>query len=455
MTRYVISGKVGSADTFEPNLAGHDRLASVDLRIPGTNDLRFGITKALTRASSLGLAPTAVGVDLLVLAALVYSADTRVRRANAAQDQWTRELRLVVPVSNEPLWTNSSNLLERTLRFLTGDIWTVEFRQSPSPHSIPNGGALAGPPPFDCISLFSGGLDSLIGAIDLLEQKKTPLFVSHGGAGAVSKPQTKLFESLATKYRKGNTEPKRVRLGLSPPSSLFEGIGGEPSTRGRSFLFFALASMMGSGLCKPFDLWVPENGLISLNVPLDVTRLGSNSTRTTHPFYMHRWNELLTKLGIPGKLINPYWNKTKGEMVMECQNDDVLEQLHAKSISCAHPDTARWAGGGDAHCGTCLPCLIRRASLRQTPWAGGDRTGYRFGNLLERPLRASLKEGVQVRGFQIALSRLAANPELAQTLVYLPGPLREDQSDIPELAGVYARGMAEVGVVLQNVVTIP
>jgi hypothetical protein len=455
MTRYVISGRMDAADNFDPHIAAHERLAHIDLRVEGTNTLRFGISKALSEASALGLGPSAVGVDLLVLAALVYSADTRVRRAAAAQDQWTRELRLVVPVSNEQLWTSCSPLLEKTLSFLTGDRWKLEFRHLPSPHQIPVGGSLAGPPRFDCISLFSGGLDSLIGAIDLLEKGHSPLFVSHGGAGAVSGPQKRLFESLVTKYRKGKDEPKRVRLGLSPPGALFDGIGGEPSTRGRSFLFLALAAMMGSGLGRPFDLWVPENGLISLNVPLDITRLGSNSTRTTHPFYMHRWNDLVTALGIPAKLINPYWDKTKGEMVNGCLNVSVLEALHSDSVSCAHPDTARWVAHADAHCGTCLPCLIRRASLFQTPWAAGDGTGYRFDNLQGRPIRAGLKEGVQIRGFQVALSRLRDNPELARSLVYKPGPLREDAAIIPQLADVYVRGMAEVNAVLQNVVTIP
>ena len=30
---------------------------------------------------------------------------------------------------------------------------------------------------------------------------------------------------------------------------------------------------------------------------------------------MARWNELLTALGIACRIENPYWDKTKGEMV--------------------------------------------------------------------------------------------------------------------------------------------
>ena len=60
------------------------------------------------------------------------------------------------------------------------------------------------------------------------------------------------------------------------------------------------------------------------SIPL---RLGALSTRTTHPFYMARWNELLAALGISGRIENPYWHKTKGEMVGECANGALLARL--------------------------------------------------------------------------------------------------------------------------------
>jgi len=106
--------------------------------------------------------------------------------------------------------------------------------------------------------------------------------------------------------------------------------------------------------------------LIALNVPLDPLRLGSNSTRTTHPYYMARWNELLAELGIDGRVENPYWDKTKGEMASACTNKALLLKLAPHSLSCAHPANARWQGRqgrGIEHCGYCLPCLIRRAAL--------------------------------------------------------------------------------------------
>ncbi len=63
-------------------------------------------------------------------------------------------------------------------------------------------------------------------------------------------------------------------------------VGSENSTRGRSFLFFALGVFAGTGLGNGFVLRVPENGLIALNVPLDPLRLGSEQ-HSYHASVLH------------------------------------------------------------------------------------------------------------------------------------------------------------------------
>ena len=108
------------------------------------------------------------------------------------------------------------------------------------------------------------------------------------------------------------------------PNDLFKGVPAEMTTRGRSFLFFAAGMFASTGLDKAVSLRVPENGLIALNVPLDQLRLGALSTRTTHPFYIARWNELLRILGMATEIENPYWDRTKGEMVASCTNRNLL-----------------------------------------------------------------------------------------------------------------------------------
>jgi hypothetical protein len=231
---------------------------------------------------------------------------------------------------------------------------------------------------------------------------------------------------------------------------LVEGVGSEDTTRGRSFLFFSLGVAAGTALGRDFVLKVPENGLIALNVPLDRLRLGALSTRTTHPFYMARWNELLRELGVGGKVENPYWDKTKGEMVAQSANPALLKQLTPLSLSCSSPAKARWAKKPPGHCGYCLPCLIRRAALRDK-----DTTVYGVPDLTAAILDTRQAEGQQVRSFQIAIARLSKRPELAKALIHKPGPLYDDPSRHEGLADVYRRGLEEVGRLLTGVRAAP
>jgi hypothetical protein len=233
---------------------------------------------------------------------------------------------------------------------------------------------------------------------------------------------------------------------MSFDSNLVDGVASEHTTRGRSFLFFALGVCAGTALGRDFVLQVPENGLIALNVPLDPLRLGALSTRTTHPFHIARWNELLAELGVAGSLHNPYWDKTKGEMVAACANQALLDSIAPASLSCSSPAKARWQGLPQGHCGYCLPCLIRRASL-----LGRDRTTYSLPHLGARKLDTGQAEGQQVRSFQIAIDRLSKRPELAQLLIHKPGSLRDVAGDVDALADVYRRGLTEVGRLLAGV----
>ncbi|MCG2665734.1 Qat anti-phage system QueC-like protein QatC [Bradyrhizobium sp. GCM10023182] len=456
MTAYALIGHMGPADQ-PPDLVGRWQAQfPVDL-LSGNQTLGYGMGLVVRNLGRLGVYPSEVSIDILVLAAMVHAADTRINRVQTSQDAWTRELGICVPVSDPKLWTGQRTLLEKMLRFLTGDHWTVLFRARPEGMAdfvrrpvagLQNHG-------FDCVALFSGGLDSLIGAIDRLQQGSSPLFVSHGGDGAISKPQKDLFVEVASAYRNGNREPKRVRLGMSFTDKISPGVGREESTRGRSFLFIALAAMAGSGLARHFSLEVPENGLIALNVPLDAVRLGSLSTRTTHPYYLRRWNELLSQVGIDGVIVNRYWNRTKGEMMDGCLNQDLLRALAGDSLSCAHPAAGRWvksAAGRHTHCGHCVPCIIRQAAFDHAWGRGADPTGYRVDIHHDR-LSTQTAEGRQVRAFQYAAARLTGRPDLARVLVHKPGPLIEDLADLDGLAGVYSRGITEVGALLRDVET--
>lgn len=448
MSRHVIIGRFGETDVSRVPKAKDENAST--LQLTAGKRIDHGIGHAFEDLRALGLKPSEIGADILILSAHVHAADTRISRNSESQDGWTREIRLVVPVSDPARWTNAASVLKRALNFLTGDRWDIGFRARPKGFETivpPVQGGLI-PPSFDGVSLFSGGLDSLIGAIDTLEKEQSPLLVSHAGEGLVSKSQEQCFDGLKLAYPKASFD--RLRMWMAFDQGLVEDVGSEETTRGRSFLFFSLGIAAGTALGKPFVLKVPENGLIALNVPLDTLRLGALSTRTTHPFYMARWNELLKVLGVPASVDNPYWNKTKGEMVAACANAPVLERLAPKSLSCSSPSKGRWSKKPQGHCGYCLPCLIRRASL-----AKADTTTYGVADLTAKALDTTTAEGVQARSFQLAIERLQARPGLAKLLVHKPGPLSDDPSRIDELADVYLRGLKEVGKLLCGVKTHP
>lgn len=449
MKRHLIFGRFGAGDGGKIPTANGEQATRLQF-VAAKRRLAHDIGDALDALAKIGVYPSEIGIDLLVLAAHAQAADTRISRASESQDGWTREIRVVVPVSDLETWNASIPLLERLLNFLTGDRWTVGFRPRPrgferiSPEMPPQ----LIPPAFDSLTLFSGGLDSLIGTIDLLEAGKTPLLISHSDP-TTSKAQQNLFEALKKNYSRQNFD--RLRLWMTFRGFKVRGVKSDTTTRGRSFLFFAAGAFAGTGLGNPFVLTVPENGLIALNVPLDPLRLGAFSTRTTHPFYIARWNELLQAIGIAGRIENPYWNKTKGEMVASCANADLLTSLGPQSFSCSSPGKGRWRRRGREHCGYCLPCLIRRAALR-----GNDRTTYTLANLTARSLSTSEAKGKQIRSFQFAIQRLRQNPSLARLFIHKPGPLSDESSARQRgLADVYRRGLSEVDALLTGVDTTP
>jgi 7-cyano-7-deazaguanine synthase in queuosine biosynthesis len=221
--------------------------------------------------------------------------------------------------------------------------------------------------------LFSGGLDSLCGVIDLLESDSSLRLglVSHYDGGQATSRQTQLHARLADHYGADRVLLRRLWLRPAPEHPLQRAptpVAAETTTRGRSFLFLTAALALASASGPSVPVYLPENGYIALNVPLTRARSGSASTRTTHPHYLQLLGDAASAIGVPNPLINPYRYKSKGQMLQDSKNLVLLRELAPDTVSCSHPEAARMQQRLQGNCGYCFPCLIRRAALATVGW---------------------------------------------------------------------------------------
>jgi 7-cyano-7-deazaguanine synthase in queuosine biosynthesis len=317
--------------------------------------------------------------DLFDLAGALYVADELEERG----DDWVRRFEFLAPVVDPATWHASENQLVSVLRFLTGDSYSFRWVQSAV---LPGYGKhRLGLPvgQHDAICLFSGGLDSLMGALQLLESVQRVLLVAHHSDVVASAAQRDIFSLLQQRYGNrvdlvqcGLTRSPRRGPRFSLPAKT------ETSHRSRSFLFLSLAIAVAKG-ARVGRIVLAENGLIALNPPLGKSRVGSLSTRTAHPRFLSGFAELARGLkAFKGRLVNPFLYMSKTDIVDGLEPWQVPFVL--RSVSCAHAATVvRYEDQtGARHCGYCLPCIYRRVALMK---AGCDRVGDycddTFGNL--------------------------------------------------------------------------
>lgn len=321
----------------------------------------------------------ALGLDFLIICACVYAVDKIVPR-NGTPDLWTRSLDVTIPVRNRDAWITARDGLAEATSFLTGDTWSFEFTEAPRKFSQRRSNRRVrarGFPKSPVVSLLSGGLDSFIGAINLLNEHAEAkiLFVSHydGHVSGPAKDQNNLRQLLSLKYSQ-RIRHLQVRTGVVAEESDGGKYKFETSFRSRSLIFLGLAVYAALKVGDSVPIFIPENGPIALNMPLNPSRRGACSTRTVHPFFISSINTVLHLAGIPHVVQNPYGFKTKGEMVKECMGQEVLKLGISLTNSCGKAGRKQHWGNKKARaCGVCVPCLLRRAALYA---AGLDNEDY-------------------------------------------------------------------------------
>ena len=310
------------------------------------------------------LHPSPRAWDFLSLALAIVAADLAGHRKKSP-DGWTREFEIDVAVSDPAFWNSQRDLIHRLLGFLTTDVWAVNFIEGGFCPKLPDKPCLPGE---DCVSLLSGGLDSFIGNVDLVAGGKRPFAVSQTVLGDAEN------QRAFAKLLGGGLRHLQMNHNAEVPQPE------TPSTqRARSLIFLAYGVLAASSVKRYHDggtvpLYVCENGFISANPPLTDMRVGSLSTRTTHPAFFRLLHRLFDAAGLRVRLENPYQLKTKGEMLKDCADQKIV---HA--YACATTSCGRYLIHGHTHCGRCVPCLVRRAAFRSASMT--DTTKYVFKDL--------------------------------------------------------------------------
>ena len=279
-------------------------------------------------------------VDLLEIATYVYCADQATTRGAGNTRhygaQWRRRFTFHIPVREPDVWSSSPVLtaLQGTLGFLSDDEYAFTFTALTDPPAVAqyldfSPGEATGVRP-DEVMLFSGGIDSLGGAVrEAVVGKKTIALVSHRSSPKIAKRQKDLLADLGAH---GSTRLFHVPVWIHKDKAL----GREFTQRTRSFLYASLAAVVA----RIFDLWgirFYENGVVSVNLPIAPQVVGGRATRTTHPQVLNGFSEIFTALfQKPFTVENPFLWMTKAQVVRSIR-DAGCGDLIKYAVSCTHP----------------------------------------------------------------------------------------------------------------------
>jgi 7-cyano-7-deazaguanine synthase in queuosine biosynthesis len=302
--------------------------------------------------------------DLMEIAAYVYCADQATSRGGKDVDgfgeHWRRQFEFKIPVRVPDFWnqTGVQKLLTETLGFLSDDDYFFEFEQAVNPPPIQEyfSDLLPGGPAEDMegVVLFSGGLDSVAGAVEeAVGDKRRVMLVTHKPTDKLNNVHKRIKNLLA--QHAGQFRPQHLYVRAHKSSDLNKNY----TQRTRSFLYACVGAtvsrMMG------FDrLRFYENGVVSLNLPVCAQVVGSRATRTTHPAVLAGFENLFTVLaGAQFHVENKFIWDTKADVIRRLVKHGCGDLIGA-SISCAHVFTY---SNQHPHCGTCSQCIDRRIGI--------------------------------------------------------------------------------------------
>lgn len=304
-----------------------------------------------------------VEVDLIRVALSIYFADRCALRhpnGRGGRSFWRRRIHLVLPVKDVKRWNAVEGGLSETLEFLTEDDWTFQFEERLSESAAESQGHLKvdDPPNVEWVALFSGGLDSIAGALQWLSKSKgVGVLVSGKTNSRLADGQAGLLCQLRDSFP-GRVAPLGVSYGF-PDKKRFELGDFEPTQRTRAFVHTAMGAVAAQ-MARKSELLLFENGFGALNLPCDSSQFGSMNSMGTHPVFLKRMSDFIGALLEETFVIsNPCLFSTKGQM-LSAPSALMRQKMLRDSFSC---DLFPNYHHKERQCGSCPSCLIRRLSF--------------------------------------------------------------------------------------------
>jgi hypothetical protein len=136
--------------------------------------------------------------------------------------------------------------------------------------------AVVEPPEAIQVVLFSGGLDSLTGVMELATQSQNPIcLVSHESQPGTVRTQRQLHQALIARYG-----ARIQRYGFA--CTLHDKRASDETQRTRMFLYGSIAAALAYSFSRS-EFFLFENGITALNFPIRQDLINARATRTTHP----------------------------------------------------------------------------------------------------------------------------------------------------------------------------
>lgn len=301
-------------------------------------------------------------LDLLELAAYVFAADRLTSRGpvdSVEYQAWSRSFRFVVKIRDYNFWCQSSvrNALKEALCFATGDS-DYEFifqpgHETPATNLFDREDVFIGKGDNVGIMLFSGGIDSLAGAVQQLQKTHSRIcLVSHLSQPGTMRTQKMLARALQTEYT-DRVSVYQFRTNLQGERAK------EETQRTRPFLYGSIGFALAHGLDQD-RFFVHENGVTSLNFARREDLLNARASRTTHPQTIGRLAHLFSLIAERRFTIEtPFLWLTKADVVRTLR-DAGRGHLLPSSVSCSRTYKS---GVNTTHCGECFQCLDRRIGI--------------------------------------------------------------------------------------------